>query len=181
MLGCHLCERSLKPIPLTVIFILLWCQRKNSFHKYPLIIKTMGVFNKEWNNQVDCVVSWCDIRPLDYKTGKVFHTNKAMWDTGATTTVISNRIVHQLKLQPFNTSGISGISGVSEANTYLVHISLPTGDTYTFLEVIESDSCQRTCCSEIKPWSSIKNPSLGFYLYLKKCFAMVMACRIKEI
>lgn len=99
----------------------------------------MGTFNKEWDENTDCVLSWCDIRPLDYKTGKVFHADKAMWDTGATTTVISTRVVRQLRLRPFDITGISGIGGMTETNTYLVHISLPTGDTYTFLEVMESD------------------------------------------
>ena len=99
----------------------------------------MGVFNKEWEYNTDAVLTWCEIRPLDYKTGRVFHTNKALWDTGATTTVISSRIVQQLHLQPFDSTGVSGIMGVSNTNTYLVHISLPTGDTYTFIEVMESD------------------------------------------
>lgn len=99
----------------------------------------MGVYNKLFDDVVENVFTDCDIRPMNFSNGSVFHTDKALWDTGATTTIISSRIVRELQLEPFELAGISGIGGVSDVNTYLVHVSIPTGDTYTYLEVMESD------------------------------------------
>ena len=41
--------------------------------------------------------------PLDIYSadGHKFHTERAIWDTGADTTIISSRIVKQLNLQPY--------------------------------------------------------------------------------
>ena len=99
----------------------------------------MGVFSKQYDTIVDNVLIECDICPMDFSSGCVFHTDRALWDTGATTTIISSRIVRELKLEAFEQANVSGIGGVNDVNTYLVHISLPTGDTYTYLEVMESD------------------------------------------
>ncbi len=60
-------------------------------------------------------------------------------DTGADTTIISSRIVKELKLQPYKQGGIAGISGATGSNVYLVHVLVPTGDFITSVEVMESD------------------------------------------
>ena len=99
----------------------------------------MGVYNKKYDLVMENVLTECDIRPVNFAEGQVFHTDCALWDTGATTTIISSRVVKQLGLEPFLEAGISGIGGTSDVNTYLVHVSIPTGDTYTYLEVMESD------------------------------------------
>ena len=96
----------------------------------------MGTFNKEYPVVVDALQTECDIYSLE---GHVFHTDNAMWDMGATTTIISSRIVRQLCLQPYQQGGISGIGGASNTNTYLVHVLIPTGDVVTNCEVMESD------------------------------------------
>ena len=75
----------------------------------------MGTFNKEYPVVVDALQTECDIYSLE---GHVFHTDNAMWDTRATTTIISSRIVRQLCLQPYQQGGISGIGGASNTNTY---------------------------------------------------------------
>jgi len=62
-----------------------------------------------------------------------------MWDTGADTTIISSRIVNELKLQPYKQGGIAGIGGATGSNVYLVHVLVPTGDFVTSVEVMESD------------------------------------------
>lgn len=96
----------------------------------------MGTFNKTYSAVVDALQTDCDIYSLD---GHLFHTDNAMWDTGATTTIISSRIVRQLQLKPYQQGGISGIGGASNTNTYLVHVLIPTGDVVTNCEVMESD------------------------------------------
>lgn len=96
----------------------------------------MGTFNKEYQEVGDALQTECDIYSLE---GRSYHTDNAMWDTGATTTIISSRIVSQLGLQPYQQGGITGIGGESDTNTHLVHVMIPTGDVVTNCEVMESD------------------------------------------
>ena len=96
----------------------------------------MATFKKEYPNIVENVLTECDIYTAD---GHKFHTERAMWDTGADTTIISSRIVNELKLQPYKQGGIAGIGGATGSNVYLVHVLVPTGDFVTSVEVMESD------------------------------------------
>ena len=96
----------------------------------------MATFKKEYPNIVENVLTECDIYTAD---GHKFHTERAMWDTGADTTIISSRIVKELNLQPYKQGGIAGIGGATGSNVYLVHVFVPTGDFVTYVEVMESD------------------------------------------
>lgn len=96
----------------------------------------MATYKKEYPEIVDTVLTACDIYSAE---GRKFHTERAMWDTGADTTIISSRIVGDLHLQPYKQGGIAGIGGASDSNIYLVHILVPTGDCVTYVEVMESD------------------------------------------
>lgn len=96
----------------------------------------MAIFKKEFSEIVENITTDCDIVSPN---GKKFHTNDAMWDTGADTTVISKRVVDFLGLTPYNQGSISGIGGVSNSNVYLIHLMLPSGDCVTNVEVMEND------------------------------------------
>ena len=48
----------------------------------------MATFKKEYPNIVENVLTECDIYTAD---GHKFHAERAMWDTGADTTIISSR------------------------------------------------------------------------------------------
>ena len=96
----------------------------------------MATYKKEYSYLVEDSVTECDIYSAD---GHKFHTERAMWDTGADTTIISSRIVNELKLQPYKQGGIAGIGGATGSNVYLVHVLVPTGDFVTSVEVMESD------------------------------------------
>ena len=96
----------------------------------------MATYKKVFTNIVETIQTECDIYSSD---GRKSHTGCAMWDTGADTTIISPRIVSELKLQPYKQGGITGIGGASDSNVYLVHILIPTGDFVTNVEVMESD------------------------------------------
>lgn len=98
--------------------------------------QTMATYKKEYSYLVEDIVTECDIYSAD---GHKFHTERAMWDTGADTTIISSRIVNELKLQPYKQGGIAGIGGATGSNVYLVHVLVPTGDFVTSVEVMESD------------------------------------------
>lgn len=67
----------------------------------------------------------------------------AIWDTGATGTVISQKIVQELNLQPsgredVHTVGAGAQSDVHEANTYLVNILLPNNVRIIGVRVAEA-------------------------------------------
>lgn len=96
----------------------------------------MPTYKKEYPTLVEDIITECDIYSID---GRKFHTDRALWDTGADTTIISSRLVRQLQLQPYRLGGISGIGGATDANIYLVHVHVPTGDFITSVEVMESD------------------------------------------
>ena len=85
---------------------------------------------------VEDIMTECDIYSVN---GRKFHTECAIWDTGADTTIISSRIVKELNLQPYKAGGISGIGGATGSDVYLVHVLVPTGDFVTQVEVMEND------------------------------------------
>lgn len=96
----------------------------------------MATFKKEYPDLVESVITECDIYS---SVGKRFHTDRALWDTGADTTIISSRIAKQLQLKPLRQGYITDIGGDSSSNVFLVHIQLPTGDFVTDVEVMEDD------------------------------------------
>ena len=96
----------------------------------------MPTYKKEYTALVEDIMTECDIYSVN---GRKFHTERAVWDTGADTTIISSRIVKELNLQPYKAGGISGIGGATGSNVYLVHVLVPTGDFVTSVEVMEND------------------------------------------
>ena len=96
----------------------------------------MPTFKKEYSTLVEDIMTDCDIYSAD---GHKYHTERALWDTGADTTIISSRIVKELALQPYKAGGISGIGGATGSNVYLVHVLTPTGDFVANVEVMEND------------------------------------------
>ena len=96
----------------------------------------MPTYKKEYTTLVEDIMTECDIYSVN---GRKFHTERAVWDTGADTTIISSRIVKELNLQPYKAGGISGIGGATGSNVYLVHVLVPMGDFVTSVEVMEND------------------------------------------
>jgi hypothetical protein len=78
-----------------------------------LNLPTMPTYKKEYPTLVEDIMTDCDIYSAD---GHKFHTERALWDTGADTTIISSRIVTELALQPYKAGGISGIGGATGSN-----------------------------------------------------------------
>ncbi|MGD2091322.1 MAG: retroviral-like aspartic protease family protein [Candidatus Aminicenantes bacterium] len=64
---------------------------------------------------------------------------KAVWDTGATQTVITNRIVKRLKLKPTGKAIVFGVNSQTIVNRYMVDIELPNKIKFSTFEVLESD------------------------------------------
>lgn len=68
----------------------------------------------------------------------VFKGFKAIWDTGASGSVISSRVVAALNLQPSGRVQMQTANGEAPANTYLVNIKLPNGVGFAAVRVIEA-------------------------------------------
>lgn len=58
-------------------------------------------------------------------TPKQFFTFKAIWDTGATNSVITENVVKKVSLLPTGMINCSGVHGQQQVNTYIVDIMLP--------------------------------------------------------
>jgi hypothetical protein len=62
----------------------------------------------------------------------------AIWDTGATNSVITKKVVEDLNLKPINVVKTNHAGGTSMANVYLVNIALPNGVMAGQIKVTEA-------------------------------------------
>lgn len=63
-----------------------------------------------------------------------------VWDTGATCSVVSSRIVDELMLEPIDRTFVETASGAYDASVYLVAVYLPGGVAIPAVRVIDSPS-----------------------------------------
>ena len=59
----------------------------------------------------------------------------AIWDTGATNSVITQRVVDVCGLKPTGMTQVHGIHGPESAETFLVHIQLPNNVEFLYVKV----------------------------------------------
>lgn len=64
---------------------------------------------------------------------------KAVWETGATHTVITGKIVRLLDLKPTGKATVFGINSQEIVNRYIVDIELPNKTILSNFEVLESE------------------------------------------
>ena len=62
-----------------------------------------------------------------------------MWDTDSQYAFLSSQIIEALQLKPNGVAGVSGIGGNSNANVYVVHVVLPSGDAVVNVEALGGD------------------------------------------
>lgn len=76
---------------------------------------------------------------IEEKTEKDIHVlnTKALWDTGATGSVITSNSAKELGLKPSGIAKVNHAGGVSDANTYLVNIYLPNHIYFHGVKVTE--------------------------------------------
>lgn len=67
---------------------------------------------------------------------QIFET-AAVWDTGATGTVITKKVADHLGLKPIGVTQVNHAAGSSMMNEYLVNVSLPNGVVFQGLRVTE--------------------------------------------
>lgn len=61
----------------------------------------------------------------------------AIWDTGATNTVITEKVVRECGLQPIGVTQVNTADGVHKSNVYLVSVWLPNKVNYSIVRVTE--------------------------------------------
>ena len=78
------------------------------------------VFTQRNSDIIEAIVTECRICPaVDFEDGEVppvYTSQNAVWDTGATNTLISSKIVQALGLVPYGRSHISSANGIVESN-----------------------------------------------------------------
>lgn len=82
-----------------------------------------------------------DPNAADWKTGvglPVLHPVKAIWDTGATNTAISSRVVKALALKATGMAKVHEASHTIDAETYLVCLQLPSNRGFPAVRVTGS-------------------------------------------
>ncbi len=69
----------------------------------------------------------------------------AIWDTGATATVITTNVVRALNLIPTGMTNVNTANGSAIQNTYIVNIGLPNGLMVTDVTVTEAPGLSSGC------------------------------------
>lgn len=64
-----------------------------------------------------------------------FHAFKAIWDTGATASVITQAVVDACGLKPIGMVQVHGVHGAELAETFLANIALPNGVAFPNVRV----------------------------------------------
>lgn len=98
-------------------------------------------FTIKWDNRVNQLITDCHIA-LPVKDEAVFDEDtledfKALWDTGATGTVISKAVVDKLGLIPTGKTVCHHAAGSSSVNVYDICIALPNKVAIPLLRVTE--------------------------------------------
>lgn len=73
----------------------------------------------------DCIsnVITTPVNVTDFLTNKTISTS-AIWDTGATNSVISKSVARTLDLKPISKVAVNGVGGVMVTNVYAVNVTL---------------------------------------------------------
>ena len=99
--------------------------------------KKHHVFRIEYNGRARELCTEAVIR--DPFSGDHLRVARAVWDTGATATAISQTVAQNLKLKPTGVTKISTAGGIRMCNTYVIDIRLPQGVGILGLPVTEAD------------------------------------------
>lgn len=105
----------------------------------------MGAITRKFQERVDAVVTECFVyapTELSADSGvKRVKIPRALWDTGASCSLVSSRVAKLLELESIGKTGVSGYNkGIDVKDTFLVHIGVPTGDIITNIQAMECDS-----------------------------------------
>lgn len=104
----------------------------------------MAVFTQRNSDIVEAIISECRICPaVDFRNGEipsnVYTSHQALWDTGATNTLISSKVVKDLGLKPYGTSGFFSANGLVDTNVYEIHLAIPSAGVVCNVLALEKD------------------------------------------
>lgn len=79
--------------------------------------------------------------PVALEAGKhpPFRKYKGIWDTGATASVITQKVVAELGLKPIGMTQVHHAHGTTLAEVYLVNIGLPNGVAFASMSVTKAE------------------------------------------
>lgn len=92
------------------------------------------------NREFSCEVAVCEA--FDPDSGlehPSWFVGSGIWDTGATGSVITKKVIENLSLLPVDRTQVNTANGVRESNVYLVNIALPSNVGFKGLPVTEGD------------------------------------------
>ena len=96
-------------------------------------------FTARYNYLSDKLLNEVETEAWDYSGQKpVKVTSSALWDTGATITIIRPEIVAKLGITPFTYAQISTPNGISDCGMYYVNIYLKGGLKVERVKVLEA-------------------------------------------
>jgi len=100
----------------------------------------MGKYTQVFSANSSAIQTSCIVFPLDAQISrKRYYSENALWDTGAEISVISNKIVKELGLNPIGEGELGGIGGDSVSSIYEIHLGLPSGELIQDLLVMSDD------------------------------------------
>ena len=104
--------------------------------------RIMGAFTINYGQIVESVVTECIVSNVDVGDNSKQSNGErilAIWDSGATSSIITRNIIDKLKLQPVGVCQVAGIHGTEYEYTYYVDLMVPGEMTFKTLEVTEGD------------------------------------------
>lgn len=98
-------------------------------------------FTSKYEGRASVLINECFVcmgfDPSTENNKPEFKQFKAIWDTGATNTVITKNVVDQLGLIPTGKATTRGVHGESVVNTFIVNVGLPNNVAIPLLPVTE--------------------------------------------
>lgn len=82
--------------------------------------------------------------PADTQTlnSTPIHRTQALWDTGASNSVVTKATAKALNLQPTSLARVNHAGGISDVNVYLVNLYLPNGLNISGVNVTECEDTE---------------------------------------
>lgn len=106
----------------------------------------MSIYNKRFDYQVNAIQTLCYVVPFDAKENTSQYAfccpaPKVLWDTGATDTIISQKVVEALGLVPVGKCNIEGIGGIVDAFEYKISIYIEGKMKFAEITALASEDC----------------------------------------
>ena len=108
-------------------------------------LKSLVAFTTNYEGIVNALYTKCGINRAfnpNIQHNIKPHDFNAIWDTGATNSVISKNVVDTLGLKSTGKEKVGHVNGVYETEIYGVSIFLPNNVCFLFLK-LQADNCQK--------------------------------------